>query len=140
VAHFPGFGEEAAAFLGEERDIHGIAMDTPSQEPGNSATFPVHYITPGAGKYGVENVRNRGSIKDRAAQVVVGVPRPGSAGKGPESDCLRPSLRSAPARGRARRSRLPGAGRGPVARKADFSPKTAQLLRTPGSTYAMLTR
>ena len=75
VAHFPGFGEEAAAFLVEERDIHGIAVDTPSQDPGNSATFPVHYITLGAGLYGVENVRNLAAIKDRAAQVVVGVPR-----------------------------------------------------------------
>jgi len=83
VAHFPGFGEEAAAFLVEERDIHGIAVDTPSQDPGNSATFPVHYITPGAGKYGVENVRNLGSIKDRAAQVVVGVPRREGGSGGP---------------------------------------------------------
>ena len=75
VAHFPGFGEEAAALLVEERDIHGIAVDTPSQDPGNSATFPVHYITLGAGLYGIENVRNLPAIMDRAATVVVGVPR-----------------------------------------------------------------
>ena len=75
IAHFPGFGEEAASFLVEEREINGIAVDTPSQDPGNSATFPVHYITLGAGLYGVENVRNLAAIKDQQATVVVGVPR-----------------------------------------------------------------
>lgn len=73
--HFPGFGGEAAAFLVEERDIHGIAVDTMSQDPGNSATFPVHYTILGAGKYGIENVRNLTAIKDRQATVVLGVPR-----------------------------------------------------------------
>ncbi len=73
--HFPGFGGDAAAFLVEERDIHGIAVDTMSQDPGNSATFPVHYTILGAGKYGIENVRNLMAIKDRAATVVLGVPR-----------------------------------------------------------------
>ena len=73
--HFPGFGGDAAAFLVEERDIHGIAVDTMSQDPGNSATFPVHYTILGAGKYGIENVRNLAAIKDRQATVVLGVPR-----------------------------------------------------------------
>ena len=75
VAHFPGFGGEAAAFLVEEREIHGLAVDTPSLDPGNSATLPAHYITLGAGLYCVENVRNLAAIKDRAATVVVGIPR-----------------------------------------------------------------
>ncbi len=75
VAHFPGFGEEAAAFLVEERDIHGLAVDTPSLDTGNSTTLPAHYITLGAGLYCVENVRNLAAIKDRKATVVVGIPR-----------------------------------------------------------------
>ena len=75
TAHFPGFGAEAAAFLVEERDIRGIAVDTMSQDPGNSATFPVHYTILGAGKYGIENVRNLAAIQDKEATVILGVPR-----------------------------------------------------------------
>ncbi len=75
VAHFPGFGGEAAAFLVEERDIHGVAVDVASLDPGNSTTVPTHYTVLGAGLYGIENVRNLAAIKDRVATVVVGIPR-----------------------------------------------------------------
>jgi kynurenine formamidase len=73
--NFPGFGPDAAEFLVTERDIHGIAVDTLSLDPGNSATFDVHYTILGAGKYGLENVANLTSVMGKAATVVVGVPR-----------------------------------------------------------------
>ncbi len=73
--NFPGFGPDAAQFLVEERDIHGIAVDTLSLDPGNSSTFDVHYTILGAGKYGIENVANLAQLKGKAATVVVGVPR-----------------------------------------------------------------
>lgn len=76
VMHFPGFSPEAAAFLLEERDIHGIGVDTLSLDPGNSTTFDVHVNVLGAGKYGVEGVANLTSIMDApGATVVVGVTR-----------------------------------------------------------------
>ena len=75
VMHFPGFNGEAAAFLMEERDIHGIAVDTLSLDNGPSATFDTHFTVLGAGKYGLENIANLGEIKDSQATIVIGVPR-----------------------------------------------------------------
>lgn len=83
VMHFPGFHGDAAAFLVEERDIHGIAVDTLSLDNGPSATFDTHYAILGAGKYGLENVANLAAIKDRQAQIIVGVPRWEAGSGGP---------------------------------------------------------
>lgn len=83
VMHFPGFGPEAAAWLLEERDIHGIAVDTLSLDPGNSTTFDVHYAMLGAGKFGIENIANLAAIKDMQAMVFVGIPRWEGSGGGP---------------------------------------------------------
>ncbi|MBI5668521.1 MAG: cyclase family protein [Chloroflexi bacterium] len=73
--NFPGFGPDAAQFLLEERDIHGIAVDTLSIDPGNSTTFDVHVAVLSAGKYGVEGVANLSQLIGKQATVVVGVPR-----------------------------------------------------------------
>lgn len=73
--NFPGFGPDAATFLTTERDIHGIAVDTLSLDPGNSTTFDVHVTVLAAGKYGVEGVANLSAIAGKAATVIVGVPR-----------------------------------------------------------------
>jgi len=81
--NFPGFGAEACTFLTTERDIHGIAVDTLSLDPGNSATFDAHYTILGAGKYGIENVANLGAIAGKAATVIVGVPRWEAGSGGP---------------------------------------------------------
>lgn len=75
VQHYPGFSAEAATFLVEQRDIRGIGVDTLSLDIGASATFDVHYIILGAGKYGIEGLANLAAIKDRQATVFVGVPR-----------------------------------------------------------------
>lgn len=83
VMHFPGFSGDAAAFLVEERDIHGIAVDTLSLDNGPSATFDTHYAILGADKYGLENVANLGQLLGRQAQVVVGVPRWEAGSGGP---------------------------------------------------------
>lgn len=55
---FPGFSEEAVAFLLQERDITGIALDTPSIDFGKSKDFPVHRLLCGAGKLAIENIAN----------------------------------------------------------------------------------
>lgn len=76
VMHFPGFSPEAATFLMEQRDIHGIGVDTLSLDPGISSTFDVHLTVLGAGKYGLEGVANLAAIKDRPGTMVfVGIPR-----------------------------------------------------------------
>jgi kynurenine formamidase len=81
--NFPGFAPDAAEFLLSERDIHGIAVDTLSLDPGNSATFDVHVAICSAGKYGVEGVANLASLIGRQATIVVGIPRWGAGSGGP---------------------------------------------------------
>ncbi len=81
--NFPGFGPDAATFLTTERDIHGIAVDTLSLDPGNSSTFDVHVTMLAAGKYGVEGVANLAAIAGKAATVVIGVPRWEAGSGGP---------------------------------------------------------
>lgn len=76
VMHFPGFSPEAATFLVEERNIHGIGVDTLSLDPGPSSTFDVHVTVLSAGLYGIEGVANLAAIKDvPGVLVVAGVPR-----------------------------------------------------------------
>lgn len=53
---FPGFSAEAVKFLLKERDIAGIALDTPSIDAGKTADFIVHQLICGAGKLGLENI------------------------------------------------------------------------------------
>ncbi len=83
IQHYPGFSPEAAVFLLEERDIHGIGVDTLSLDPGNSATFDVHLSVLSAGKYGIEGLANLAAIKDGAATIYVGVPRWEAGSGGP---------------------------------------------------------
>ena len=73
VLHFPGFGIEAAQWLLAHRDIVGIGVDTLSLDSGPSATFAVHIAVLGANRYGVENLRNLGTIPRRGAQAYVGL-------------------------------------------------------------------
>lgn len=75
VQHYPGFSPEAAKFLVEERDIHGIGVDTLSLDFGASTTFDVHVTILGAGKYGIENVANLKQLMGKEATVVAGLPR-----------------------------------------------------------------
>jgi kynurenine formamidase len=83
VMHFPGFGPEAIAWLLEERDIHGIAVDTLSLDPGNSTTFDVHYAICGSGKFGIEGIANLSAIMNQQASIFVGIPRWQGSGGGP---------------------------------------------------------
>jgi kynurenine formamidase len=54
--HFPGFGEEAARWLLEHREVVGIGIDTLSLDRGISEKFEVHQLVLGRGKYQVENL------------------------------------------------------------------------------------
>ncbi len=55
---FPAFSPEAATFLTRERNIRGIAIDTPSIDYGKSQDFPVHRIICGADRLALENIAN----------------------------------------------------------------------------------
>ena len=71
VLHFPGFSNDAAKLLAEERNIAGIGIDTLSVDYGMSTDFMVHHISHGKGKFNLENVANLGSIPAAGAFVIV---------------------------------------------------------------------
>jgi len=71
--HFPGFSEEAALWLAEERDVTAIGVDTLSLDPGNSTTFPVHVNFLATDRYGIENLAGLDRIPPRGAVAYVGL-------------------------------------------------------------------
>ena len=83
VMHFPGFHGETAKMLLEEADIVGIASDTISLDQGKSKDFATHLALLPAGKWGLENVANLGSVASKGATIVVGVTKIKGATGGP---------------------------------------------------------
>ncbi len=65
--HFPGFSPESATFLVKERDITGIALDTPSIDYGQSKEFKVHQIICGADKLAIENIAKLDKLPPKGA-------------------------------------------------------------------------
>jgi len=55
---FPGFSPDSIKFLLKNRNITGIAIDTPSIDYGKSKKFMVHRLLLGAGKLAIENIAN----------------------------------------------------------------------------------
>lgn len=83
VMHYPGFSPDASAFLVAERNIAGIASDTLSQDPGNSADFGTHINILGAGLYGIEGIANLDMVPATGAWAFVGAPNHEAASGGP---------------------------------------------------------
>ncbi|MCS6864212.1 MAG: cyclase family protein [Gemmataceae bacterium] len=81
--HFPGFSQDAAAFLRDERDVVGLLVDTLSIDIGATQEFPVHKLWLGAGKWCVECVAHLGRVPPSGATVFVGTPKVKSASGGP---------------------------------------------------------
>jgi len=81
--HMPGFHLESVQFLYTERNVHGIAVDTISLDPGNSGDFPVHHYWLGQNKWGLENLANLGQLPASGATVIVGSPKVAGASGGP---------------------------------------------------------
>lgn len=70
--NFPGFSPDATAWLVRHRNPVGIAVDTMSLDPGNSADFAVHTTFLATNRYGVENVANLDRVRPRGARVFIG--------------------------------------------------------------------
>jgi kynurenine formamidase len=68
---FPAFSRESAEFLTKERNIKGIAIDTPSIDYGKSKDFWVHRVICGADKLGLENVANLDKLPATGAMLYV---------------------------------------------------------------------
>ncbi len=70
--NFPGFSIDATDWLVAKRDPVGIGVDTPSLDPGNSTSFPVHFGFLATNRYGIENLANLGNAPAKNATVFVG--------------------------------------------------------------------
>jgi kynurenine formamidase len=81
--HFPGFHIEAAQMLIEETGAVAIAVDTLSLDPGNSATFDVHYGWLPTNRYGIECLANLDQVPAAGATLIVGAPKTGKGTGGP---------------------------------------------------------
>jgi kynurenine formamidase len=68
---FPAFSRESAEFLTKERNIKGIAIDTPSIDYGKSQDFWVHRTICGANKLGLENIANLDKLPAKGATLYV---------------------------------------------------------------------
>ena len=69
--HFPGFSEEAAQWLVNERSIIGIGIDNMSVDAGARDGFPAHAIVNGAGKFHLENLANVDQMPESGAYLIV---------------------------------------------------------------------
>lgn len=68
---FPGFSPKSAQFLVNERNVTGIAIDTPSIDYGKSVEFRVHRIICGADKLALENIANLDKLPESGAVLYV---------------------------------------------------------------------
>ncbi len=71
--HFPGFHDETADFLANDRGISAIAVDTLSLDHGPTTTFAMHYAWLPKGKWGIECIANLEQIPTKGAVLIAGV-------------------------------------------------------------------
>jgi kynurenine formamidase len=83
MMHAPGFSEEAARFLAQERDIVGAGVDTLSLDVASAQKFVAHLALLGAGKYAVELMANLATVPPAGATLIVGGPKHQGASGGP---------------------------------------------------------
>ena len=81
--HFPGYSDEAAAFLINERQARGLGLDTLSVDYGLSRDFPVHHLLGRADCYGLENLAQLEKLPPRDFFVFVAPMKIESGSGGP---------------------------------------------------------
>lgn len=68
--HFPGFSESAAHFLGAERHVAAVGLDTPSIDFGQSKDFIAHQILYGQNIIGFENIASMDELPATGAWII----------------------------------------------------------------------
>src|SRR3990172_5966760 len=68
--HFPGYGEEAARYLVEERKIGALGIDTASIDYGPPQDFTVHRIAAASNVVGLENVAKAEELPEKDFWIV----------------------------------------------------------------------
>ena len=81
--HFPGYGEEAARFLVEERKVGALGIDTASIDHGPSKDFAVHRIAAARNVIGLENVAQAGELPETGFWIVALPVKIGKGSGGP---------------------------------------------------------
>lgn len=71
VMHFPGISREAAVYLGRDRKVVGVGIDTPSVDYGPSSQFEVHRTLQPLNIYNVENATGLTTLPPRGFTVIV---------------------------------------------------------------------
>ncbi|XP_059156918.1 isatin hydrolase-like [Physella acuta] len=69
--HFPGYHPDAVRWLLDDRDLGMLAIDTPSNDYGQTRVFDVHQMIGRANVMGLENVNRIGQLPVRGATIVV---------------------------------------------------------------------
>ncbi len=84
-AHTPGPTQDAVEWLIRERDVHGFGVETINTDAGQSYAWPMpypcHTLMHGAGKFGLQCLRNLGQLPATGA-VIVAAPLKIKAGSG----------------------------------------------------------
>jgi kynurenine formamidase len=81
--HFPGYGEEAARYLVEERKIGALGIDTASIDYGRSKDFVVHRIAAASNVVGLENVAKAEELPEKDFWIVALPVKIGKGSGGP---------------------------------------------------------
>lgn len=81
--HFPGYGEEAARFLVEERRVGALGIDSASIDYGASQDFVVHRIAAARGVPSLENVARTEELPETGFWVIALPVKIGKGSGGP---------------------------------------------------------
>ncbi|XP_046576665.1 isatin hydrolase-like [Haliotis rubra] len=71
--HFPGYHEDAIAWMVANRNVSMVGVDTPSLDYGQSTDFKVHKILGRNNIPGLENVARISQIPEKGASITVGI-------------------------------------------------------------------
>jgi kynurenine formamidase len=81
--HFPGYGEEAARYLVEERKVGALGIDTASIDYGRSKDFAVHRVAAARNVIGLENVARAEELPEKDFWIVALPVKIGKGSGGP---------------------------------------------------------
>ena len=81
--HFPGYGEDAARFLVEQRRVGALGIDTASIDYGQSKDFIAHQIAAAGGVPNLENVARVDELPEKGFWVIALPVKIGKGSGGP---------------------------------------------------------
>lgn len=81
--HFPGYGEEGARYLVEERKVGALGIDTASIDHGPSKDFAVHRVAAARNVIGLENVARAEELPEKDFWIVALPVKIGKGSGGP---------------------------------------------------------